>query len=296
MAETEGAFAGRQIGNAVFTLGEGVTYDPATDTAWWFDILERKLAEYAFATEKMTVHNLPMMASALAVIDDSRHMILSEDGLCVRDAKSGTLSRYMDIESDNSVTRSNDARVHSCGAFWVSTMGKNVEDKAGSIYHVFKGKLTPLYRDVTIPNAICFSPDGSVGYYTDTRVGEVMRVSLDPKTGLPNGEPALFLQKDSGPGVPDGSIIDLDANMWNARNGAGCIDCYSPEGRRLKSLGLPAKKVTCPAFVGTNADRLLVTSAHQQMDTAARQAEPLAGATFLLDEPVRGKSEPRMVL
>jgi sugar lactone lactonase YvrE len=24
-------------------LGEGCTYDPATDTAWWFDIIERTL-------------------------------------------------------------------------------------------------------------------------------------------------------------------------------------------------------------------------------------------------------------
>ena len=26
-------------------LGEGPTYDPATDTAWWFDILERTLLQ-----------------------------------------------------------------------------------------------------------------------------------------------------------------------------------------------------------------------------------------------------------
>jgi sugar lactone lactonase YvrE len=123
-----------------------------------------------------------------------------------------------------------------------------------------------------------------------------MRMPLDPKTGLPTGDTALFLRKDSGPGVPDGSIVDSDGNMWNARNAAGTVECYSPEGKRLNSLSLPAKKVTCPAFVGAGADRLLVTSAHERMDAAARQAEPLAGATFLLDQPVRGRFEPYMVL
>jgi sugar lactone lactonase YvrE len=28
-------------------LGEGATYDVATDTAWWFDILEKRLFEAA---------------------------------------------------------------------------------------------------------------------------------------------------------------------------------------------------------------------------------------------------------
>ena len=26
-------------------LGEGCTYDPSTDTAWWFDIIERTLLQ-----------------------------------------------------------------------------------------------------------------------------------------------------------------------------------------------------------------------------------------------------------
>jgi sugar lactone lactonase YvrE len=37
-------------------LGEGCTYDPATDTAWWFDILERTLFQADLASGTVTSH------------------------------------------------------------------------------------------------------------------------------------------------------------------------------------------------------------------------------------------------
>ncbi len=37
-------------------LGEGPTYGPRTDTAWWFDILERRLFECRVETGCTVVH------------------------------------------------------------------------------------------------------------------------------------------------------------------------------------------------------------------------------------------------
>ena len=39
-------------------LGEGPTYDAATDTAWWFDIVERRLFEARLGTGQTTIHSL----------------------------------------------------------------------------------------------------------------------------------------------------------------------------------------------------------------------------------------------
>ncbi len=289
-------FAGTVLSDRLFELGEGPTYDPSGDKAWWFDILGRKIVSYDFATGALAAEDLPMMASALALVDDDRHLIVNEDGLCIREIRSGAMSRYLDIETDDPTTRSNDARVHPCGALWVGTMGKAAEDGAGSIYHVFKGHLQRLYAKVSIPNAICFSPDGTLGYFADTRKGAVMRVALDPATGLPAGEPHVFLPKGSTAGAPDGAVVDADGNFINARWGAGAVDIHAPDGSHVRTIPIPARRVTCPAFAGKAADRLIVTSAHEGSDEAARAADPLAGATFLLDLPVRGRLEPRMLL
>src|SRR5258708_28882050 len=65
-------------------LGEGPTYDAATDTAWWFDILERRLFEARIESGAITVHALDKMASALARIDATRQLIVAADGLYLR--------------------------------------------------------------------------------------------------------------------------------------------------------------------------------------------------------------------
>jgi len=120
-------------------------------------------------------------------------------------------------------------------------------------------------------------------------------VPLNPATGLPRGEPEVLL-RHTGIGGLDGSVCDADGQIWNACWGASRIDVYSPQGERLRSLSVPAKQASCPAFVGPDLSRLLVTSAWQDMDAAARAADPQAGCTFLLKASAHGRAEPDVKL
>jgi sugar lactone lactonase YvrE len=272
-------------------LGEGPTYDASTDTAWWFDIRERRLFEHSFADGRTVIHGLPKMASALARIDGARQLILTEDGFYIRHISDGRMDLFLALEADNPMTRSNDARVHPSGTFWLGTMGRRAEKRAGAIYALHRGRITRLYPEITIPNAICFSPDGDIGYFADTGTNVLYRVPLDASTGLPIGEPVALI-KHEGVGGIDGAIVDADGLIWNARWGGGCIDIYDPAGRRLRSLRVPASQSSCPAFVGRDFSRVLVTSAWQDMDDAQRAADPGHGKTFLLDAAARGRAEP----
>jgi sugar lactone lactonase YvrE len=290
------AFSGRKLDAPSSMLGEGPTYDPHTDTAWWFDIVGRKLIEYQLASDKVAVHELPVMGSVLARIDDKRQMVATETGLHIRHCVTGELELVTPIEPDNDVTRSNDGRVHPSGALWIGTMGKNAEKDAGAIYHVARGVVTVLFPHITIPNGICFSPDGSLAYFTDTATAKLMRVAIDPATGLPSGSPDVLYDHSGDVGGLDGAVCDLDGSIWNARWGGGCVDVYAPDGTRLKTLKVPASKTTCPAFVGENADRLIVTSAREGLSDDQLAADPGAGCTFLLDHPVKGRFEPDYIL
>jgi SMP-30/gluconolaconase/LRE-like protein len=180
-------------------LGEGPAYDGRTDTAWWFDILERKLYEAKLGRGEIVCHSLSFMASALGYIDDARQLLVAENGLYVRNLADGRLKLLKPLEADNPATRSNDSRVHPSGTFWIGTMGRSAEPGAGAIYAFCRGELTRLFAHITIPNAICFTPDGSTGYFTDTRLNVLNRVALDPATGLPTGAPsALYVQRGQG--------------------------------------------------------------------------------------------------
>ena len=161
-------------------LGEGATYDAATDTAWWFDILEGRLFDAHLPSGRINVHRLGRMASALAHIDTARQLIAAEDGLYIRNIADGAMTLYRPLEADNPVTRSNDGRVHPSGTFWIGTMGRKAEAHAGAIYALHRGEIQRLFPGITIPNAICFSPDGSIGYFGDTAENVLYRVSRAP--------------------------------------------------------------------------------------------------------------------
>ncbi|MER9404799.1 SMP-30/gluconolactonase/LRE family protein [Mesorhizobium caraganae] len=277
-------------------LGEGPSYDPATDTLFWFDIVNGLLLEQGVTSGVLKVHELGQMASAIAIIDDKRQLIATETGLHVRDVATGKLALHTAIEADNALTRSNDSRVHPCGAFWVGTMAKNEGKGAGSIYWFFKGELRTLYTGITVSNSICFSQDGTIAYYTDTATGLLMRVACDPATGLPVGESKVFVDHRSSKGYVDGSVVDRDGVLWNAVWGGKAVKAYAPDGTLLREIPMPATQSSCPAFVGFKADRLAVTSAWKGKDDKQRKLDPQAGMTFLLDIPVNGRFEPRVMI
>ena len=276
-------------------LGEGPTYDAATDTAWWFDILERRLFEADIASGRVKIHTLDKMASALARIDAQRQLLVTEDGLYIRHVADGRTELFAPLDADNPATRSNDARVHPSGTLWFGTMGRRAEPRMGAIYALHRGRILRLYPDITIPNAICFSPNGETSYFADTATNILHRVPLDAETGLPSGDPVPFVHH-RGVGGIDGAVVDADGLIWNARWGGGCVDVYDTSGRRLRSLRVPARQSSCPAFVGSDLSRLLVTTAWQGMDETARAGDPEHGRTFILDANARGRAEPDVKL
>ena len=133
-------------------------------------------------------------------------------------------------------------------------------------------------------------------YFVDSAINHIMRVDLDPKTGLPAGEATVFSDQSGNPGDVDGSVCDADGRIWNARWGQGAVDVYTPDGTHIARHAVPATQSSCPAFIGAKADRLLVTSAWQDMDDAARKADAKAGQTFELGVTVNGRFEPAYTL
>lgn len=292
----EKPYSGTILVDTRLHLGEGPTYDATTDTAWWFDILGKGLYAHNLTNGETTHHALPMMASVLAKVDAERQILATENGIFVRDVASGALSLLAALEADRPDNRSNDGRVHQSGALWVGTMGKTAADGAGAIYHVAGQTVTRLFEGISIPNSICFSPDGTIGYYVDTRVNVMMKVALDPATGLPVGKPSAHIDGSGQDGGIDGSVVDADGGIWNARWGVGAVDHYDSKGQHLARYHLPAAQTTCPAFIGRNADRLLVTSATEGLDDAGLAADPHGGKVFLVDITVNGRHEPNFRL
>ena len=278
-------------------LGEGPFYCDRRETLYWFDILNRRRHAFDFKSGLETSQPIPEMASAMAVIDERHDLIFTESGLWSWELGTGCWMPVCSIEGDDDLTRSNDARVHPSGAIWLGTMGKTAAHGAGAIYHYRADTLTKLFDSITIPNAICFSPQGDAAFYTDTVTRKLMRVAVNVDDGLPTEKPQVhYRQPNDAVGGMDGAICDGDGNIWNARWGASRLDMYTRFGERAQSIELPVLQPSCPAFVGNN--HIAVTSAQEGMDAAARDADSNAGQVVLLEfpTPLKPRFEPRAAI
>ncbi len=270
-------------------LGEGPLWHPERGQLFWFDILGKRL---------LTVENgaprewqFDGHVSAAGWVDRDRLLIATETGLILFDLDSGAEHPVAAIEADNPVTRSNDGRADPWGGFWIGTMGKDFEPYAGSIWRWHRGRLRRLFDRITVPNAICFSPDRRWACFTDTWSRRVMRQALGAD-GWPEGEPELFLDLREERLNPDGAVMDAEGCFWVAQWGAGRVARYSPEGTFLSAVEVPARQASCPAFGGTDLTRLFITSARMGLTDPG----PDDGLTFAADVGIRGQAEHRVTL
>lgn len=275
------------------TLGEGPLWHPERAQLFWFDIQQKRMLTRQDG--KTETWDFPGHVSAAGWVDRSRLVIASETGLDLFDLATAQSQRIVAIEADNPVTRSNDGRADPQGGFWIGTMGKQLEKGAGAIYRFFRGELRRLFADITVPNAICFAPDGRTAYFSDSMKRKIWRQALDAD-GWPSGAPETLVDTKPEMLTPDGAVVDSAGVLWNAQWGAGRVAAYAPDGRFVKAIAIDAAQTTCPAFGGADLCTLYCTSANEGLDAAALAAQPHAGATFEVRVDTPGQREHRVIL
>lgn len=275
-------------------LGEGALWHPELNCLFWFDIISRRL--FANLNGEIKSWTFNESVSAAVWIDEDSLLLSSETGLSKFSISTGERTPIIQIESNNSVTRSNDGRADRQHGFWISTMGLNAEHEAGAIYRFYRGEVRKLHDKITIPNSICFSPDGAFAYFTDTLTKKIMRQKLDQITGWPSADPDVYLDLTSQEGGPDGAVTDVDGNIWIAFWGKGCVEGFDENGNSVGRLVLPAAQTTCPAFGGENFETLFVTSAMAGLGEEHRKLSSADGMTFSGLVGFRGLPEPNVIL
>lgn len=271
-------------------LGEGPLWHPLRNQLFWFDILGRRLLTQDKTGSRQW--EFPQMVSAAGWVSKDDLLIASETGLFRFNLADGTSEPLVTLEADNPQTRSNDGRADPQGGLWIGTMGKKAEQGAGAIYRYYRGQVRKLFPAISIPNSMCFTPDGRTAQFADSPTRRVMRVSLDAQ-GWPVGEPQVFLSLPPDGPEPDGAVIDAQGVTWLAEWGAARVAAYAPDGSFLRSVAFDAPHTSCPAFGGTT---LYCTSALQGMDAAARMAHPDAGKTFMAEKVAEGQLEHQVIL
>lgn len=271
-------------------LGEGPLWHPLRQQLFWFDIINANL--HSRKGEETLQWHFDELVSAAGWIDKDHLIIASEKALYRMKIDTGASEKLVDLEPENENTRSNDGRADPMGGFWIGTMGKQAQQNAGAIYRFYRGELRKIYSDITIPNSICFSPDGRILYFADTPKQEICAQSLD-ELGWPVGEPKRLIDLKSKGLFPDGSCTDAQGNIWNAQWGSGSVAKYSPEGEFLERFYVGGAHSSCPAIGGELFNTLFVTTAQEGME----QPSAADGVLFSMEiADLNGAPEPQVQL
>ena len=150
----------------------------------------------------------------------------------------------------NRINSPNDIVVRSDGSIYFT-------DSPGALYNVgmasedlqqyldFQGvfrisadgaKLAAVITDTVYPNGLAFTPDESVLYVNDTRLGEIRAYDMRPDGSC--GQKRLFHKlTGSEPGIADGMKVDREGNVYCT--GPGGIHVIDPKGKLLGRIRIP---------------------------------------------------------
>ena len=254
------------------SLGEGITYSSSNNNLYWLDIGNiSKLYSLDLSSNKKEIFELPEIVTATSIKSQNELILATTNGLKLFNTSNKKFESVVNIENQQSLTRSNDGASDALGRFWFGTMQNNfdkngngipLKENIGKLYKVDTNKkISVIEEDLGIPNTFVWSPDNKNFYFTDTLNGTIFSYNFELESGeLSNKK--IFATFDRG--HPDGSTIDTDGCVWNCRWGGSCIVRFTPSGKVDQIIEMPVQNITNCVFGGKDMKTLFVTTASNE--------------------------------
>lgn len=293
MAKIECAFdaSGYKVG-----LGEGPHWDHKNQRLLWLDIFDRSdeskgkiLHIYDSTTGSDRAIKMDVAITSVVPRQNSSTSlaVTFQRNFAFLDIETKKLEIIKTVDEDKPMNRFNDGKCDALGRYWAGTMGHEsvptkLDPEQGSLYCLETGASDAVCKEkkVTLSNGIAWSTDNKTMYFIDSLLWKVFAFDFDLKTGsLTNKRVAVAIDPELG--FPDGLCVDSEDKLWVAIYNAGVVNRYDPlSGSVLRSVKLPASKITSCCWGGKNLDELYVTSARECLSEEKVKNEPLAGSVF----------------
>jgi sugar lactone lactonase YvrE len=279
--------------------GEGAVWHALHKALYWVDI--NRFLIHRFEPQTGNVRNWlfaePVTALGLTERPDTLIAALASRVILWQPANDARAD-FANPERGRAGVRLNDGRPDPAGDFWVGSMSNNVgadgEDlpieraDMGRLFCVRPdGSSAPEKTGIGISNTLCWSPDATRFYSGDTLANVISVWDRDPASGRIANERPFFVGFERG--LPDGSAIDREGYLWNARYGGACVVRIAPNGEIDRIVEMPVSNVTTCTFGGPQLKTLFIT-------TARRTNERLSGGVYALPVDVPGLPENRFRL
>jgi sugar lactone lactonase YvrE len=241
-------------------VGEGPFWDGASSTLVWVDILGRTIHRSDVATGATTTIALPWLVGAAVPRRHGGYVAATEDGFAEVDDDGTHRVTHAFLDAGH---RMNDAGCDPAGRLWAGSVHHDFRPGHGAL-HVLRadGTTEVVLDDLTQPNGMAWTADGTVLYLVDTQESHVLAIDVDPATATALGS-RVVVEFDAADGLPDGMCLDDDGLLWVAMWGAGQLLRCSTTGEVVERVPLPVEQPSSCAFGGPEARTLFVTSASE---------------------------------
>jgi L-arabinonolactonase len=283
----------RAVADTADVLGEVPLWDAAAGTLTWIDIMKPGCHRFEPATGAVTSWTPPEKLGSWALRASGGMLTAGRGGLGLWDPEAGTFERLASPEADRPGNMLNDGRTDPRGRFVVGSMDKMLTGPNGRLWRVDPDRSVTLLQDADIwlPNSIAWSPDGRTFYLGDSRTKLIFAYDWDLDTGLPSNR-RVFADTSAIPGEPDGSSVDAEGFLWNARFDGSCLARFAPDGRLDRIVPTPVSRPSHCTFGGPDLKTLFITTARFRLPPDRLAAEPMAGALLAAEVSVAGLPEP----
>lgn len=278
------------------TVGESLIWDDLRQSLIWVDIVSKAIHMLNLATGDHQFWEAPDFVTSIGLRTDGGAIVGLTKRVCLWDF-GGPFETIADIEFEEPRNRLNEGVVGPDGAFWVGTMQNNINPdgspiditaSTGKLYRVgADGSVTQISDDLFgITNTFVW-PDANSLVTADTLTNRIYRYDRSEASGLLGKRKILLEGFDRG--LPDGSALDTDGQIWNCRvAGGACVIRVDQTGKITDKRHLPCSWPTSCAFGGEDLDTLFITSARFTMEAAHLKHHPQEGGLFALKLDVRG--------
>jgi L-arabinonolactonase len=268
-------------------------WNPEDERVYWTDVYANRLYSCDAGGSALLIRELPDKLGSFAFDPQGNMLAAFASGLFRYNPATEALDRLTTFEPEIEATRLNDGRCDRAGRFVVGGCHQGFYNPVSSVISYTGGSTAhTIIQNVALTNGIAFSKAGDRMYFSDSETLLYHHYDYDNRTGM-LGQRHVFTEVPRGQGFADGSCVDADDNLWNARYYGGIIQQYRPQGSEGLCVELPTDCPTCVCFGGTNLDTLFITTARKDLSAEKGAEQPAAGGLFKVKLDVRGLPESR---
>lgn len=279
------------------TVAESPIWDGETRMLYWVDIIGKSVFRSDMSGAPATVWKTEDFPTAIALTSvPDRAILAMAGGVCDLDFRLGK-TELLCAPDGMAGNRLNEGKCDPQGRFWVGSMqtnlnpdgsGRDMDRNSGALFRIdgSYGVSRQSEHEFGITNTLAWSPDHRTLYFGDTIRNVIFAYDFDPDDGVVGARSVLI--EGYARGLPDGSAIDADGCLWNARFGGGVVIRVTPDGHIDRKIEVPVTNPTSCAFAGADKRLLVVTSATFTLSTSQLEANPVEGSVLVAEADISG--------